>query len=104
DVRVAIDHIYDGDLVLRLIAPDGTWVWLSAVNGGAGHDYQGTIFDDEATTPITSGYAPFSGRYSTQGALRATYGKPLAGMWTLKIENRGPFLGTVRMFGLDFSA
>jgi predicted outer membrane repeat protein len=104
DVRVEIDHIYDGDLILSLIAPDGAVVLLSAGNGGPGHDYQGTIFDNEATTPIGSGYAPFSGRYHPQGPLGGLYGKLLAGTWTLQVENRGAFLGVVKSWGLDFSA
>ncbi|MFL5805605.1 MAG: Ig-like domain-containing protein [Roseiflexaceae bacterium] len=103
DVRVDIDYIYDSDLVLVLTAPDGTSVPLATRSGGPGHDYHGTIFDHEATMRVVDGYAPFSGRYHPQGSLGALSGKPIAGIWTLTVQNYGHFSGTVTSFGLDIA-
>ena len=60
DVNVTLTayHTWDADLDIYLISPDGTEVELSTDNGSLGDNYIDTTFDDEASTPITSGSAP----------------------------------------------
>ena len=61
------------DLVARLIDPLGNKVTLfthvGIPNGQSG--FSGTIFDDNASTPIQNGGPPFSGRFIPQLPLGA---------------------------------
>jgi subtilisin-like proprotein convertase family protein len=86
-LRVNIQHTYDGDLRLTLIAPDGTRVLLSEFNGGSGDNYTNTTFDDQAVTPIKSASAPFSGSYVPEQPLSAVYGMNAQGTWTLEVQD-----------------
>jgi subtilisin-like proprotein convertase family protein len=87
DVRLNITHTYTGDLDIFLIGPDGTRVELTSDNGGSGNDFVDTIFDDEATTAITSGSAPFTGRFRPEGSLATLDGLSAAGTWTLEVTD-----------------
>ena len=89
DVEVGLDitHTYDGDLDIFLIGPEGTRVELTSDNGGTGEDFIDTIFDDEAATPITSGSAPFTGRFQPEGSLATLDAIPAAGTWTLEVTD-----------------
>ena len=70
-VSMFVSESFDYFLSLELIAPDGTTNILSANNGLPGQNYgvscgpdsQRTTFDDAATTPISSGGAPFVGSF-----------------------------------------
>jgi len=53
-----ITHTWDSDLDIYLVAPDGTAVELSTDNGGSGDNYINTVFDDTASTSITTATAP----------------------------------------------
>ena len=59
---------------------------LSNMNGGEGPDFAGTIFDDEADSPIASGNASFIGSYRPDQSLAAFDGENAAGDWTLFID------------------
>ncbi len=93
-VSLYANETTDADLALELIAPDGTTVTLTANNGGSGQDYgtscspdaSRTTFDDDASTPIYLGVAPFLGSYSPQTPLSALIGKSgtnINGTWRL---------------------
>ncbi|MBI3414041.1 MAG: proprotein convertase P-domain-containing protein, partial [Verrucomicrobia bacterium] len=92
---VYLTHTFDGDLIIRLIGPDGTTIDLSNRNGGAGDNYgtgcnSPTIFDDAAGVAINSGAAPFAGTFRPQQALSAFNGKSGAaanGVWKLSIQD-----------------
>jgi subtilisin-like proprotein convertase family protein len=90
DVGLSITHTFDGDLVLVLISPNGTRILLAAEMGGGGANYTGTIFDDEATTPIDSGSAPFTGRFKPQQPLSGFDGVQANGTWKLEVQDVGP--------------
>ena len=47
----------------------------------------GTTLDDEAGTPITSGFAPWSGSFLPTQPLSVFDGEDAAGVWTLTIED-----------------
>ena len=87
DVRLNITHTYDGDLDIFLIGPEGTRVELTSDNGGTGENFIDTIFDDEAVTSITSGSAPFTGRFQPEGSLATLDGLAAMGTWTLEVTD-----------------
>ena len=101
DVNVALrlNHTFDEDLAIALQHPDGTEVVLARNRGGpldnygTGHCAETggrTIFDDEAGTPIGSGSAPFMGRFVPEEPLSAFDGKPLSGVWRLRVTDQFP--------------
>ena len=47
----------------------------------------GTILDDEATTPITAGVGPYTGRFIPIEPLDVFDGDPVTGLWTLEIQD-----------------
>src|SRR6266536_2369497 len=84
NVKVRLNRSFDGDLVISLIAPDGTAVPLSNNRGGSGdnfgtgtNDCSGTptVFDDSAAASISGGVAPFSGSFRPEPPLSALRGK-----------------------------
>jgi len=87
DVRVNVTHSWDEDLDVTLIAPDGTRIELFTDVGGSADNFTNTILDDEATTLITSGTAPFIGRYKPEGNLTALEGKAATGTWKLELRD-----------------
>lgn len=101
DVQVNIDHTYDGDLDIFLVSPDGTRVELTTDNGGTGEGFDGTIFDDEASTDITDGSAPFVGSYRPETALSAIDGESASGTWILEVsDDAGMDQGTLNWWKL----
>jgi len=110
-VSLYITHQFDSDLTnISLISPDGTTVLLSSANGGGGQNYGSgltpdsdrTTFDDAATTPITSGTAPFVGTFRPQSPLSAFIGNATPnGNWHLHVaDGFGGSLGTLRGWSL----
>ncbi|NUO20421.1 proprotein convertase P-domain-containing protein, partial [bacterium] len=89
DLNVCLDivHTYDGDLEITLTSPMGTVVDLSMGNGGSGDNFTCTTFDDEATTAIGSGVAPFSGSFIPDSPLAAVDGENAVGAWVLAITD-----------------
>ncbi|HEX6624778.1 MAG TPA: M36 family metallopeptidase [Pyrinomonadaceae bacterium] len=100
DVNVSfrLNHTFDGDLAISLIAPDGSSVPLSNNRGGAGdnfgtgaNDCSGTqtVFDDSAANPVSAGVAPFNGTFRPESPLAAFNGKEMNGVWKLRIADTG---------------
>ena len=87
DVRVDLDHTWDSDLQLILISPDRTKVRLFNRSGGSGDDIMAT-FDDEATTAIADGSAPFDGDFIPDRSLSKFDGESTQGTWKLRIRDR----------------
>jgi subtilisin-like proprotein convertase family protein len=87
DVNLTIYHTWDGDLSISLIGPNQTEIDLSSHNGGSGHDYYNTTFDDEAAIPITSGSPPFTGHYRPEQPLSTFDYIPIFGYWILKVND-----------------
>ena len=63
-VTVTLSHTFDADLILDLLAPDGTLIVLSENRGGGRNSGAvGTIvFDDAAPNPISSAQPSFVGQ------------------------------------------
>ena len=89
NVKLDISHTYDSDLRVYLIAPDGGWVSLVSNRGGSGDNFRGTVFDDEASTAIAKGRAPFSGTFRPETSLSGFDGKNARGTWWLQVEDWG---------------
>jgi len=87
DVEVDITHAFTGDLTITISSPGGTTVTLVDGVGGGGDDFDGTVFDDEASTSITAGSAPFTGSYSPEEALSDFDGEDPNGVWTLSVTD-----------------
>jgi subtilisin-like proprotein convertase family protein len=113
NVRLRMDHTWDGDLEIRLIGPDGTSVMLADNRGGEGdnfgtgaNDCSGTptVFDDSAPIAIRAGTAPFAGSFRPDSPLSAFNGKPVNGVWILRITDIGPMdVGVVGCVTLEIS-
>ena len=111
NVRVRLNHTFNGDVDMFLVAPDGTTVELATDLPGAGfgsgaNDCTGvpTVFDDQATTAITSGSAPFAGTFRPEGKLTDLNGKLVEGVWKLRItDDESGDTGTLGCFQLEIS-
>jgi len=103
DVRIdELRHPYDSDLEIEIRGPDGTTVTLVDNRGGRRDDFIDTVFDDEASDPISAGSAPFSGNYQPEEALSAFDGKLQQGTYTLRIfDQEEEDVGTLEAWGID---
>ena len=101
-VTVNITHTFVGDLTLLLTSPAGTTVVLANEVGGGGDNYINTVFDNDATTPITSGSAPFTGTFQPEGDLSAFMGEASGGIWTLNVaDNAGADTGAITGWSME---
>ncbi len=85
NLRLNISTTYDGDLTATLVHPDGTRVVLFSRVGGSGDNFTDTVFDDQASTRIDFGTAPFTGSYRPFELLSTFNGKSPNGTWRLEI-------------------
>ncbi len=105
DVLVTLTHTSVLDLRLLVESPWGRSVLLNMydplVNLFDGADYDHTIFDDEAGTPVQSGLPPFAGRFRPLESLSAFDRRDACGAWRLQILDTS-FLdrGQLSQFGL----
>ncbi|MEG3874222.1 S8 family serine peptidase [Microcoleus sp. Z1_B5] len=81
--------------------PPEVELFKSIQNGRS--NFAGTIFDDEATTPITTAVAPFTGSFQPQGLLAGVNNQWAPGSWQVRI-NDGVWenFGTLNRLGLEF--
>ncbi|TXB65777.1 T9SS type A sorting domain-containing protein [Vicingus serpentipes] len=112
-VCIKINHTYDGDLDIFLVAPDGTPIELSTDNGGGGNNYGDgaannggtpTCFEMTASALITSGSAPFQNTYIPEGNLSdANNGQNANGTWNLCVtDDSGGDTGFINAWQLTF--
>ncbi|HVK73314.1 MAG TPA: proprotein convertase P-domain-containing protein, partial [Kofleriaceae bacterium] len=85
-----ITHPNDADIDAFLVGPNTVQRELSTDNGTTGDHYRGTQLDDAATTAITAGTAPFTGRFRPEQTLSTTAftdfrGMSAAGTWNLRV-------------------
>ena len=90
DIRLNITHVWNSDLDIFLIAPDGTQVELFTDVGGQSDNFRDTILDDEAAQSIKDGRGPFTGSYRPEGSLADLIGKDIGGTWTLQVSDDKP--------------
>jgi len=92
-IRVSITHTYIGDLELYVEAPDGTRVALSKMNGGAGQNYQNTLFvDSVGARALGTGAAPYAGAWQVDEptGFAKLRNAPQTGTWNLFVRDLGP--------------
>jgi subtilisin-like proprotein convertase family protein len=96
NVKVRMDHTFDGDVTISLVAPDNTIVPLIVNRGSSGdnfgsgsNDCQGThtVFDDSAATAITAGAPPYAGSFKPESPLTAMNGKSVTGTWKVRFND-----------------
>lgn len=87
NVTINITHTWDADMDIFLVSPAGTLVELTTDNGSLGDNYVNTVFDQQATTLITAGSAPFTGLFIPEGNLSNLNGEDAAGNWTLRVTD-----------------
>lgn len=104
NVTLNINHTWNADLDLFLISPSGTEIELFTDVGGSSDNFNNTTLDDEATTSITAGIAPFNGSFKPEGLLSALDGEDGNGTWQLKIiDDEGGFVGTLNSWSLNIT-
>ena len=113
NVRVRLNHTFDGDLVISLVAPDNTAITLSGNRGGAGdnfgtgaNDCSGTptVFDDAAANPISAGTPPFAGTFRPDVPLSGMNGKSVNGTWKLRVaDTAGLDVGIIGCFTMEIT-
>ena len=104
-IDLDIAHTWSGDVVVTLIAPDGTTlIDVTSGNGGGGDNYVGTQFRDDATTPITAGAAPFAGVFNPEQPLSTFNGVDADGTWTLNFcDSANGDIGTFNSWSINFA-
>lgn len=99
-----INHTYDADLTIKLIAPDGTIIKLIDNNGGSGNNFSNTCLRSDVSTSIASGSAPFSGIYKPIEQIGLiNNGQNPNGTWQLEVrDNSTNDQGTLNNWTLTF--
>ena len=107
DVNVMVDitHPWTGDIQLKLRSPLGTEIALITNLGGSGDNFEETIFDDEAETPIGSGQPPYNGSFQPEEPLANFNEEESLGEWTLIVIDTYPSAdnGTLNAWSLTIS-
>lgn len=112
-VKLRLDHPNVGEVDLYLLDNIGRAIELSTDNGGAGtaygtgpNDCSGTptVFEDAATTPITSGTAPFEGSFLPEKGPFASAGELLGVYWLVASDSSASApIGTIGCWQLEFT-
>ncbi len=87
NIILNIEHTWDADLEVKLIAPDATEIILFEDIGSNGDNFTNTILDDDASTVISDEEAPFTGSFNPVGNLSDLNGLMSGGDWTLYIND-----------------
>jgi subtilisin-like proprotein convertase family protein len=102
---VNLTHTWDGDLKVKLKAPDGTYVMLSNNNGGSGDNYTNSCFAMNGVNGLIGLAAPpFTGTYVPNGDINdVNNGQNPNGIWYLCVTDEVPAdLGNVLSFSITF--
>ncbi len=101
-----ITHTWDGDLMVRILSPQGVAVIVSNRNGGGEDNFTNTCFREDAATYLNGGQPPYNGNYIPDQSLNAyNIGMNPNGVWTLCVQDlEGADTGRVNSFSLTFGA
>ncbi|MFI5172684.1 MAG: CotH kinase family protein [Chitinophagales bacterium] len=98
-VCVNMDHTWDSDLEVKLIAPDGTTFLLFTGIGGDGDNFNFTCLNKSAATNIAAGSAPFTGEFIPMGDMGLiNNGQDPNGTWTLHVYDTYAFADVGYMY------
>ncbi len=99
-VCINLTHTWDDDIVISLIAPDGSEFLLAGRLGGDGDNYTNTCFNYSAAQYLYEVGAPFTGTYKPQGTMSVVNnGQNANGLWRLHILDTYPFADTGDLLG-----
>ncbi|MER3415341.1 MAG: hypothetical protein C4297_03885 [Gemmataceae bacterium] len=102
NVQLSISHGRTSDLIIELVAPDGTVVRLIEQRG-SGSNFVNTVLDDQANVSIADGASPFTGSFRPEQPLAALIGKNANGTWKLRIRDIIPGVsGSLTSWSLAF--
>lgn len=87
NVQISLNHTALSDLVITLRSPTGQVITLFNRRGAWADNLVNTVFDDQATTAIAAGAAPFTGSFRPESVLSALNDKNAKGTWTLSIRD-----------------
>jgi subtilisin-like proprotein convertase family protein len=87
NVTLDISHTFDADVNVFLISPAGTRVELFTDIGGVQDNFTNVTLDDEASSPITSSFPPFTGTFRPEGLLSTFDGENANGIWILEVAD-----------------
>lgn len=87
NVQISLNHTALSDLVITLRSPTGQVITLFNKRGGWADNLVNTVFDDQATTAIAAGTAPFTGSFRPESLLSVLNDKNAKGTWTLSISD-----------------
>jgi subtilisin-like proprotein convertase family protein len=105
DVAINLTHTNVFDLQLYVQNPSGAIALLNMYDPANGYfhgaNYSQTVFDDEATTSIRNGTAPFTGHFRPLDSLSVFDGGDAYGPWRLRVYDAFyADTGELQTFGL----
>lgn len=105
-VCLTLEHTWVADLVISLIAPDGTSVTLISGVGGDSDYFTNTCLTGTAAEAINSGNSPFTGIFRPSGQMGiVNNGQNGNGTWILRIaDTYEQDAGRISEFSLSFGA
>jgi len=105
DINVKVDtliHTWDSDLSFTLNHL-ATTTALITNRGSSGDNFIGTILNDSAANPISSGTAPFTGSFRPEVPLTAFNGHLATGNWVMFMaDNAAGDVGTLKAWCITF--
>jgi PKD repeat protein/subtilisin-like proprotein convertase family protein len=104
-VCINLTHTWDGDLKIKLKAPDGTYIMLSNNNGGSGDNYTNTCFAMNGVSGLIGLAAPpFTGTYVPNGNINGVNnGQNPNGTWYICVTDEVPAdFGNLLSFSVSF--
>jgi subtilisin-like proprotein convertase family protein len=103
-VQINVTYPLDSDLQIDLQYYDNNGIPRAMLTlayfVGNGANFQDTIFDDAAATPIAAGAPPFAGSYRPSNPLSAFVGQSAQGTWVLEVGNFVGGTGTLNSWSL----
>jgi len=94
-VCIDLTHTWNDDLIISLIAPDGTEFELCYRHGGDSDNFSNTCFNTGAADAISNGWGPFTGTFRPDGPMASVNnGQSPNGTWQLHILDAYPFADT----------
>lgn len=103
-VCINLDHTYDADLTVWIVAPDGTTGLLFSNVGGGDDNFTNTCLNADAAASLSSGTAPFTGTFNPLGQMGlVNNGQNPNGSWKLRVnDNYGADQGNIISFSVTF--
>ncbi len=80
-VNISLTHDDLRQILIQLVSPKGTEIFLIIYPSQGGNALLNTSFDDNAEINITEGVSPFTGSYKPIGNLGVLRGESLQGSW-----------------------